>query len=116
MTALLELAHASSLQVRLRSDDVPILPETLALCTALDLDPLGLLASGALLIVAAPESCDTVCSAIRSGGIAATCIGDLASGERAAIIDSRSNEPLPRFERDELARFLESLAEEAIEG
>lgn len=115
-TALLELAQASGLQIRLRSDDVPILSETVAICEALGLDPMGLLASGALLVVVAPESCDTLCGTIQSNGSAAICIGDLASGGRAAIIDSRSSEPLPRFERDELARYLESLAEEVIEG
>jgi len=73
------------------------------------LDPFGLLASGALLIAVAPEGCDAVCHAVRAEEIDATCVGDLASGAGDAIIDSRSLNPLPRFERDELARFLESL-------
>ncbi len=115
-TALLELAQASGLQVRIRREDVPVLPETAVLCAALGLDPMGLLASGALLIAVASESCEPVRGAVRNEGSAATCIGDLASAERDAIMDSRSNEPLPRFERDELARFLDSLTEEAVEG
>lgn len=108
-TALLELAQAASLQVRLRFEDVPVLPETAAICAALDLDPLGLLASGALLIAVAPAACDAVCEAVRREGVDVTCVGELASAEGAAIIDNRSQEPLPRFERDELARFFQSL-------
>lgn len=112
-TALLELAQASELRVRLRRDDVPILPETATVCGALGLDPLGLLASGALLIAVDPEECDAVCRAVRAEEVAATCIGDLASGAGDAIMDIRSQKPLPRFERDELARFLEAPGEEA---
>ena len=106
-TALLELAQAAGLQAHLRLDDVPVLPETVAVCSALELDPLGLLASGALLIAVAPGGCDAVRDAIQDEGITATCIGAMASGEGDAIIDTRSQRPLPRFERDELARFLD---------
>ena len=112
-TALVELAQAAGLHVRLRRGDVPILPETAAVCAALRLDPLGLLASGALLSAVAPQGCEALCDAIRAEGIAATCIGDLASDGEDVIIDTRSPQPLPRFERDELARFLEAGGEGA---
>ncbi|MCH8993384.1 MAG: AIR synthase family protein [Chloroflexi bacterium] len=106
-TALLELAQAAGLHVRLRRDQVPILAETARVCDTLGLDPLGLLASGTLLIAIAPDACDATCAAVRDEGLAATCIGELVSGGGDVIIDTQ--EPLPRFERDELARFLETL-------
>ncbi len=106
-TALLELSQAAALQVRVDRDTLPVLPQTAAICAALGLDPLGLLASGALLIAVAPDDCDAVCAAIRSEDISVTCIGDLASLRGDAIIDRHSQEPLPHFERDELARFFE---------
>lgn len=109
-TALVELAQAAGLPVRLRRQDVPVLPETATVCAALGLDPLGLLASGALLIAVDPQGCDAVCDAIRGEGIAITCIGALATGGEDVIIDTRNAEPLPQFDRDELARFLESLS------
>ncbi len=112
-TALVELAQASGLGVRVRRADVPILPETEAVCAALGLDPLGLLASGSLLIAAAPGGCDAVREAVRAVGIGATCIGELTSRGRDAIMDDRGQELLPRFDRDELARFLEALGEGA---
>ncbi len=112
-TALLELAQASGLGVRLRSADVPLLPETEAICAALGLDPLGLLASGSLLIAAAPDGCDAVREAVEAEEIDATCIGELTSRGRDAIMDSRGQELLPRFDRDELARFLEAWGEGA---
>ena len=70
-----------------------------------------LLASGSLLIVAAREHCASIIDALENEDIRATCIGDLSSGERGAIIDRRSQQPLARFERDELARFLEAFGE-----
>ncbi len=110
-TALAELAYASELAATVRVEDVEVLPETARICEALRLDPLGLLASGSLLIVAAPEHCASVIQALADEDIRAACIGDLTSGERGAIIDGRSQRPLARFERDELARFLEALDE-----
>jgi hydrogenase maturation factor len=107
-TALEEMAIAAQLGISVRSEDIVVLPETTAVCDALDLDPLGLLASGALLIATAPDGCDAVCEAIEAEAIAVACIGTLASLDRAGIIvDARTHKPLPRFERDELARFLE---------
>lgn len=106
-TALLELGQASGLQVRLRRDDVPVLPECSAICEALGLNPLGLLASGSLLIAVAPDGCEAVRDAIRSEGTDPACIGELASGGGDVIMDDRDQELLPRFSRDELARFLE---------
>ncbi len=113
-TALLELAQASGLQVNLRREDVTVRPETAAVCAALKLDPLGLLASGALLIAVRPESCDTLRRALEDEAIATSCIADLASSRGDAIIGSWSQE-IPRFERDELARFMEAMAEESTE-
>lgn len=112
-TALWELAQASGLSVRLRMDDVPVLPETQEVCRALDLDPLGLLASGALVAAVAPEGCDAVRAAIRGEGIESACVGDMAVGGEDVIIGDWGRRSLPRFERDELARVLEALSTRA---
>jgi hydrogenase maturation factor len=109
-SALVELAQAADLATVIREGDVPVLPETAAVGDALDIDPLGLLASGALLIAVAPEACAALCDALRDAKITVTCIGELAEGEGGDIIGARGTRPLPRFERDELARFLDSLA------
>lgn len=107
-TALRELGLAAGLQVRARRDGVPVLPETSEVCEALGLDPLGLLASGALLIGVAAAACDAVCDAVRGTGVPACCIGELAAGPGDDIIDPWNRQPWPRFERDELARFFEA--------
>jgi len=106
-TAVHELAEAAGLGAVIRARDIAVLPETDLLCRALGLDPLGLLASGSLLIAAAPEDCDRVAGALNGAGVKAACIGTLFSDREVAIINEKGGETaLPRFDRDELARFL----------
>jgi hydrogenase expression/formation protein HypE len=107
-TAVHELAEAAGLGAVVRAGDVAVLPETESLCRALGLNPLGLLASGSLLIAVAPEDCDRVVAALNGAGIKAACIGALFSDRQAVVIlDEKGSETaLPRFDRDELARFL----------
>src|SRR3989337_1720618 len=68
-TALYEMAEASGLGVTVRAEAITVLPETQAICAAASLEPLGLLASGALLIAVAQRDCETVLAALRDGGI-----------------------------------------------
>lgn len=106
-TAVHELAEAAGLGAEVRGDDIPVLPETAAICEALGLDPLGLLASGALLIAVAPEDCERVADALRASKADAVCIGSLVSQGQGVIMNrNRRVGPVPRFDRDELARFL----------
>ena len=52
---------------------LPILPETLDICRAFDINPLGLISSGSLLICA-PKG-DKVVAELKANGIPATIIG-----------------------------------------
>ncbi len=101
-TAIQELATATGLGFEVEVDDVTVLPETSTVCEALGLDPLGLLASGALLVVMSPGGSDEALSRLGKEGIPATVIGRLVDG--AGTFQDRS--ALPVFERDELARYL----------
>jgi hydrogenase maturation factor len=94
-----------------KAEAVTVLPETAEVCRALELDPLGLLASGALLIAVAEEDCGRVRDALSEARIPVACLGRLAAGSKGAIIDERGERrSIPHFPRDELARFLESPA------
>jgi hydrogenase maturation factor len=106
-TALYELAEASGLGVMVQEEAVAVLPETQAICSAASLEPLGLLASGALLIAVAEEDCPTVLAALREAGIEACRIGGMVKREAGVIIRGRAETvAVPRFARDEVARFL----------
>ncbi len=101
-TGVRELVGAAGLGARLAS--LPILPETQTLCAACGLDPLGLIASGALLIAATPEGAASLLAALHAEGIAAWAIGTVTAEAEVVYADGR---PLPAFARDEIARWFE---------
>jgi hydrogenase maturation factor len=105
-TGLWELAQASGKRLEVDLSSVPIFPETAAFCRALNLNPLGLIASGALLVAAAPGESARMVDALAREGIGGTVIGRAVEG--AAEVQVRSDDglkPLPVFEQDELARL-----------
>ena len=107
-TGLLELAEAARVGLEVEEDAIPILPETRVLCARLGLDPLGLIASGALLLAVAPEDADAVESALEQAGIAAARIGRVVEQEQGvALHGGAGSRPVPRFERDEITRLFE---------
>jgi len=101
--AVYELAAASGIGVQLDADNVPVLPETRAICEALRIDPLALIGSGALL-VATPEP-DRTAAAITAAGIPAAVIATLGQGDRRMRRGGREEPLLPPV-RDELWRAL----------
>lgn len=111
ITGLRELAAASGLGLAVEEDSIPILPETAEVCGALGLDPLGLLASGALLATLPAPDAPRLLLALEREGIDAWEIGQMLSPEEGLVLFSRSGEerPLPEFRRDELARYLSEL-------
>ena len=106
-TALQELAEAAGLTLRVDVDAIDVLPETRAICGALALHPLGLLASGSLLVLVAPDDAAAVKDALDSVKFACRRIGTAESGAARVIMPSEESTPLPVFERDELARYFE---------
>jgi hydrogenase maturation factor len=107
-TALWELAAAAGVGLRVYRDAIPILPETQALCQRFGLDPLGLIASGALLATVPAVQAEKAVRLLAEAGIAARCIGEvLPAGEGVWLRDAGGDQPLPRFARDEFARLVE---------
>jgi hydrogenase maturation factor len=80
-------------------------------CAALGLAPLGLLASGALLIAVPPKGVTPLLTALSAAGVAAQAIGELRpASEGVRMTAGGAPSPLPTYERDELARFFASQA------
>jgi hydrogenase maturation factor len=107
-TGLEEVARASGVGLMIEADHVPVLEECRAITEALGLDPMGLIASGCLVITVPPRHTGQLVSALEAAGIAARRIGKVVEPEQGLVLIERGVErPLPRFERDELARFFE---------
>jgi hydrogenase maturation factor len=106
-TGLWELARASGVGLRVDRDAIPVLPETEALCAHYGLDPLGLIASGSLVIALAIEDAQKVVDALASERISVTAIGEVVpADEGLALVVKGEAHDLPRFEPDEVARLL----------
>lgn len=106
-TALYEMAEAANVGIVVQAAAIPVLRHTRIICELAQLDPWGLLASGALLLAVAEEDCPRAIAAIQAQGASATRIGTVAAPEAGVIIeDNGQRKPAPRFERDEVARFL----------
>jgi hydrogenase maturation factor len=107
-TALYEMAEASEVGMWLEEAAVLVLPATRALCQAAGLNPLGLLASGALLIALPPQDSDRLLAALEEAGIAGGRVGAVTPKDAGVIIGKRDggSAALPAFARDEVARFL----------
>jgi hydrogenase maturation factor len=87
---------------------IPVLPECTRLADEFGLDPLGCIASGSLLIVAAPEKSAAICEALAEAGVLARCIGRVvAKSEGVTMRVGGEQRSLPQFARDEIARLFE---------
>ena len=105
---LYEVAHAAKVGLVIDRESVPVLPETEAVCHALGLDPLGLLASGALVIALPSQEVPRLMVALENVGVKGYEIGRVTSQDKGVVMSTpQGTKPIPRFERDELARFFE---------
>ena len=103
---LRELAMASGLGMKIDQNCIALTNTTRQYCDALSLDPLGLIASGSLLACVSPEDEKAVIEALWSEGIAAWKIGEMLEKSFGIKISSGvRTQDLPKFERDEIARF-----------
>jgi hydrogenase expression/formation protein HypE len=108
LTGLVELATAGRVGMRVWKEKIPVLEETQLLARVLRFDPLGLLASGALLIVAEPRSATRIVNMLRRRRIAAQIIGEVRPvKDGITMVEHGRAHPIRVPERDEIARLLE---------
>ena len=104
-TAIHELARAANLGVVVWKDALLISEETEQLCGEFDLNPLGVISSGALLIAADPTKSSKIISAITERNIPCEIIGQFLPPENGCWIEVDSQRfPLPMFETDEITK------------
>lgn len=105
-SAIRELAGASGKGAIIQRAAIPILGECRLICEAVGVDPLGLIASGSLLIAADPNRTNQMLTRFRDAGIIAAQIGSIT--EPGAGVRFTSGAEVPSFDRDEIARYFDS--------
>jgi hydrogenase maturation factor len=105
--ALHEVAAAADVGLVVEEDRIPILDECRILCRHYGLDPLGLIASGSLLIMADPSDSGRMTRSLEEAGVPAAIIGRI-TGKEQGVKSSRAGRirDLPRFDRDEITKIL----------
>jgi len=116
-TGLQEIAMAARVGILIEEERIPILPECKTICERLALSPLGLLASGALIITLPPSETPKLLGALYQAKINASLIGKVVRAKEGLKMHTRGGmQAFPSFERDELARFLDSQTSDKKEG
>lgn len=102
-TGLRELAAASGHGITVHRDSIRVLDECALICEALGLDPLGLIASGSLLITAPPPDAERMLRAFSETHTPASAIGSVVRARGRVQFENGTHVPV--FKRDEIARY-----------
>jgi hydrogenase expression/formation protein HypE len=107
-TGLSEVAIAAGVGLLIDEKNIPVLPECRDICGKIAIDPLGLLASGTLLITLPQSDTSRLLAKLQNAHIEATTIGKVVEADKGIKLRTAAGtKDLPQFERDELARFLD---------
>lgn len=101
-----ELAEAAGVGLLIEEERIHVLPECRKLCAEFELDPLGTIASGALLITLPAEQAEGLVAVLDSQHIAASVIGQVQPVQAGVKLQvGESIVDLPRFAQDEIAKL-----------
>ena len=109
INGLWELAEAGCVGVTVYEEKIPVSNETQTICNILNIDPLKILGSGALLIVTQSNKVNAVKSSLQKEGILASVIGEITSlenGRKLIKPDGTSTEIIPP-EQDHVYKVLD---------
>lgn len=105
-TGLIELAEAANLGLVVQHEALPLLDLSAQFCAEFGLNPLGTIASGALLLAVPPASVDAHLAAYQDAGIPATVVGELMpAAEGLWLLRDGEPAPMPRFDSDEITKI-----------
>jgi hydrogenase expression/formation protein HypE len=106
ITGLVEIARGANTGLEVDLDAIPVLPEGETLCREFGLDPLGILASGAMLMTVGAESAEMMTELLGDADYATHVIGRVIPHE-AGLVALRGDRRVewPVFPVDEITRL-----------
>jgi len=105
-TAIHELAMAAGVGATIDRNKIPVTAEGKLACEYFDIDPLGCIASGSLLLVVPYKSIDPILKVFAKKNIPAFDIGKLTDQEQGLVLrDGRRKSRLPLFAQDEIVKI-----------
>jgi hydrogenase maturation factor/beta-phosphoglucomutase-like phosphatase (HAD superfamily) len=104
--ALVELSIAGKHNIKVNMNQIPVSPQTQKICDLLDIDPLGLIGSGSLLICCRNADSQELMQQIDAAGVEITCIGEVSDkGQAIQAYKGKKQVRWPSFEVDEITKL-----------
>jgi len=106
INGMIEMAWASEKEIEVDLEKVLVYKESRILCQEFGLNPLGVIASGALLLTVSPSDLSPIQKAFRKNSIPFQVIGKVKKGPaRVLRIDGKKRKELEPFPRDEILKI-----------
>lgn len=103
-----ELATATGFGMKVFENEIPILPESKLLCDQFGIDPMGAIASGALLVVVDPHYTQKIIDDFRQNQILIKNIGKIMEVEYGVkLVGNESEIDMPEFYQDEITKLFQ---------
>jgi hydrogenase expression/formation protein HypE len=110
INGVFEMALASEKEIELHLDMIPVYRESRILCREYGLDPLGVIASGALLLTVSAPDHTTLQKAFDKASIPHRVVGKVKKGPaRVMAKGERGEREIHPFARDEVLKIYESV-------
>ena len=105
-TGLHEMAKCSQVGMLVWPENIHIFPECRSLCREFDIDPLGVIASGGLLMAVDPSYSSKIIDRLAHDGIHCSIIGQIVEAEKGLFFENgEKRRPIPTFETDEITKI-----------
>lgn len=109
VNGIVEMALASEKEIEVDLGKVHIYKESRILCQEFGLNPLGVIASGALMLTLSPSDLPPLKKAFRKAPIPLEVIGRVKKGPaRVVMMDGKVKKEIKPFPRDEILKIYES--------
>jgi hydrogenase expression/formation protein HypE len=106
INGMIEMAWASEKEIEVDLENVLIYKESQILCKEYGLDPLGVIASGALLLALSPSDLSSIQKAFKKNSIPSQVIGKVKKGPaRVLKSDQKGRKELKPLPRDEILKI-----------
>ena len=106
-TGLWEMALASGVGLHVEAEAINIVPLGQQFCAALGIDPLGLIASGSLLVAVPPQEAARLVDAADEAALPAAIVATaVPESDGLTLHRAGQTQPLPRYDQDELTRVV----------
>ncbi|GAB1475630.1 AIR synthase family protein [Bacillota bacterium] len=115
--AVWEMCEISGNGAEIWEDKIPVSHITKKICKHFDINPLRLISSGSMLIIARPEKTDEIIESIEDAGIPVVCIGNVTEvSQGRVIIGEKGRELIEPPGSDELYKVVSAVKSKNSSG